>query len=90
MNRNLPVDQLTSGHRPSELIPPGIHPGNVTIVLTSERPGQRFIGLTVFAVTVFTGVIVTIYMIGEVVHAVIAAVPSIGGLTLALTKGRRK
>jgi hypothetical protein len=80
-----PTDQLRAGHRPADLIPPGIHPVHVTIVL----PATHRLSVSPLALLSIVcgsaGLAALIYLTTQLVYA---AVPfagfSVGGITLSL------
>lgn len=81
-----PVEQLRAGHRPAELIPDGMHPAAVTIVLPAAR---SYVGLSLLVLAASVGAVALVLAFAQLA---IAAAPfagvSAGGITLALRKGK--
>ncbi|WEV30099.1 hypothetical protein OYE22_16835 [Streptomyces sp. 71268] len=87
-----PDAQLRAGHRPAHLIPPGTHPGTVTIV---QAPARSYAGPILLTITITLGTSLVIVILAITfqlaVAAAAAALPTIGGtaITIKLTKTRK-
>ncbi|WP_331718155.1 hypothetical protein OG565_33950 (plasmid) [Streptomyces sp. NBC_00138] len=96
MRAPAPTAQLQAGHRPSELIPPGVHPTHVTIIQAAPRSYLGPVVLTVVATIGATAVVVAILALLQVAAATAtaaaAAAPTVGGasITLSLRKGGKR
>lgn len=79
---NQPTDQLRAGHRPSELIPDGVHPVHVTINLPAPR---SYAGPVLLVLAASFGVCALILALAQLA---LAAAPfagiSAGGITISL------
>jgi hypothetical protein len=79
-----PTDQLRAGHRPAELIPPGVHPVAVTINLPAPR---SYAGPVLLVLAASFGVCAVIFALTQLA---LAAAPfaglSVGGVTVALRR----
>ncbi|MEU4198411.1 hypothetical protein [Streptomyces sp. NPDC026294] len=88
-----PSAQLRANHRPAELIPPGIHPGEVVVI---QAPARSYTGPILLTITIALGasaVLIVLAIAFQIAAAAAAAaVPTIGGasLSLKLTRNRHK
>jgi hypothetical protein len=81
--------QLRAGHRPSELIPPGVHPAHVTVILPAPR---SYVGPVVLVLSTSAGAVALILALTQlaIVLAPLFASLSVGGLTIAIRGIRHK
>jgi hypothetical protein len=86
-----PTDQLRSNHRPADLIPPGVHPGQV-IVIQAAAPsyaGKILLTLTLSAGTALV-IVVLAFAFQTIAAAAAAAVPTVGGASISLNLARKR
>jgi len=79
------TEQLRAGHRPAELIPPGVHPVNVTVIVPAPR---SYAGPILLIATGSAGACALILALTQlaIVLAPLFAGVSVGGLTIALRR----
>ncbi|MEU6115062.1 hypothetical protein ABZ840_11105 [Streptomyces sp. NPDC047117] len=86
-----PDAQLRANHRPADLIPPGIHPGDVVVI---QAPPRSYAGPILLTITISLGaafVIVVLAVAFKVaVAAAAAAVPTVGGASVSLKLARKR
>jgi hypothetical protein len=82
-----PTDQLRAGHRPAELIPPGVHPTHVTVVLPAPR---SYFGPVLLVLAASFGICAVILALAQLA---LAAAPfagiSAGGVTFSFFARRK-
>ncbi|WP_433889343.1 hypothetical protein [Streptomyces sp. CA-111067] len=86
-----PDEQLRANHRPANLIPPGIHPGDV-VVIQAPQPsvaGRILLTLTITAGTALV-IVVLAYAFQTMAAAAAAAVPTVGGVGVSLNLARKR
>ncbi|MEU6853542.1 hypothetical protein ABZ901_26910 [Actinacidiphila alni] len=86
-----PSAQLAANHRPAELIPPGVHPGQVVVVQTSgpNYAGRILLTLAISAGSAFVIVVMTLAF-QTAAAAAAAAVPTVGGVSVSLNLARKR
>jgi hypothetical protein len=81
--------QLRANHRPAELIPPGVHPGQVVVIQQSAPSRVGTAALIVVAAIGTAGVVVAILALLQVAAttatAVAAAAPTVGGASISIS-----
>lgn len=84
-----PDAQLLANHRPSELIPPGVHPGQVIVIQQSAPSRSGTAVLIVVAAVGVAGVVMAVLALLQVAAAtataVAAAAPTVGGASITLS-----
>lgn len=86
-----PDAQLRANHRPAELIPPGIHPGDV-VVIQAPAPsvaGRILLTITITAATAFV-IVALAYAFQTAAAAFAAAVPTVGGASVSVKLARKR
>ncbi|WNI18702.1 hypothetical protein [Actinacidiphila sp. ITFR-21] len=86
-----PDAQLRANHRPAELIPPGVHPGQVVVIQAPATPvaGRILLTITITAGTAFV-IVVLAYALQAAAAAFAAAVPTVGGASISLNLARKR
>lgn len=86
-----PDAQLRANHRPSELIPPGVHPGQVIVIQTTgpNYAGRILLTLAISAGAAFV-IVVLAFAFQTAAAAAAAAVPTVGGVGVSLNLARKR
>ncbi|MET7904421.1 hypothetical protein ABZS86_24345 [Streptomyces sp. NPDC005355] len=86
-----PDAQLRANHRPADLIPPGIHPGDVIVI---QSPPRSYAGPILLTITISLGTALVIVVLAVAfkvaVAAAAAAVPTVGGAGISLKLARKR
>ncbi|MDX2854527.1 hypothetical protein PV342_40210 [Streptomyces sp. PA03-3a] len=86
-----PDAQLRANHRPSELIPPGVHPGQVVVIQAAPPSYAGKILLTLVASAGTALVLVVLAFAFQMIAAVAAAaIPTVGGASVSLHLARKR
>ncbi len=86
-----PDAQLRANHRPADLIPPGVHPGQVVVV---QAPAPSVAGRILLTLTITAGsafvIVVLAFAFQTAAAAFAAAVPTVGGTSVSLNLARKR
>lgn len=79
---NRPTEQLRAGHRPSGLVPDGVHPMHVTVNVAAPR---EYAGPVLLILAGSAGVCATIFLLTQLAVALVPfAGFTVGGISFAL------
>ncbi|MFI8182068.1 hypothetical protein OG539_22705 [Actinacidiphila glaucinigra] len=86
-----PDAQLRANHRPSELIPPGVHPGQVVVIQAAppSYAGKILLTLAASAGTALV-IVVLAFAFQMIAAAAAAAIPTVGGASISLHLARKR
>ncbi|MFI9026527.1 hypothetical protein [Streptomyces sp. NPDC053560] len=86
-----PDAQLRANHRPADLIPPGVRPGEVVVI---QAPPRSYAGPILLTITLALGASVVIVVLAIAFQiaaaAAAAAVPTVGGAGISLKLARKR
>ncbi|CAG7626215.1 hypothetical protein [Actinacidiphila bryophytorum] len=86
-----PTAQLSANHRPAELIPPGVHPGQVVVI---QAPGPSYAGRILLTIAISGGtalvIVVLAFAFQTAAAAAAAAVPTVGGASVSINLARKR
>ncbi|WP_431951177.1 hypothetical protein [Actinacidiphila sp. bgisy167] len=86
-----PDAQLRANHRPSELIPPGVHPGQA-VVIQAAPPSYAGKILLTLAASAGTALVIVVLALAfqTIAAAAAAAIPTVGGASVTLRLARKR
>ncbi|MER7396955.1 hypothetical protein ABT381_15755 [Streptomyces sp. NPDC000151] len=86
-----PDAQLRANHRPADLIPASVHPGDVVVI---QAPTRSYAGPILLTITIALGASVVIIVLAVAFQiaaaAAAAAVPTVGGAGISLKLARKR
>ncbi|MBZ4017820.1 hypothetical protein [Streptomyces purpurogeneiscleroticus] len=86
-----PDAQLRANHRPADLIPASVHPGEVVVI---QAPPRSYAGPILLTITIAIGASVVLIVLAVTFQiaaaAAAAAVPTVGGAGVSLKLARKR